>query len=149
VSADLRARALRLLARREHARQELAAKLGPHAESAEQLNSLLDDLSASSLLSDERYAAMRIESRAARLGNARVVYELRQKGVAQAVVSSAMAGAEDELGRARRVWQKKFADRPHGDDETAEFARQARFLAGRGFSADTIRRLLRINSDDE
>ncbi|MEF8730250.1 MAG: RecX family transcriptional regulator [Accumulibacter sp.] len=32
---------------------------------------------------------------------------------------------------------------------TAERARQMRFLAGRGFSAETIRRVLRAAPDDE
>jgi regulatory protein len=45
-----------MLARRDYARQELAGKLAPHAESAEQVQALLDDLTASGLLSDERYA---------------------------------------------------------------------------------------------
>ncbi len=56
MGASLRERALQLLARREHARTELARKLKPHAESVEQLAALLDDLVARKLLSDERYA---------------------------------------------------------------------------------------------
>jgi regulatory protein len=114
VCNDLRERALRLLARRDYARQELSRKLAPHAESAQQLAALLDDLAAGSLLSDQRYAATRISSRGARVGDARLAYELRGKGVAEDVVSAALAGVEDELTRARRVWQRKFAGGPPG-----------------------------------
>ncbi len=146
---DLRERALRLLARRDYARQELSRKLAPHAESAQQLAALLDDLAAGSLLSDQRYAATRISSRGARVGDARLAYELRGKGVAEDVVSAALAGVEDELTRARRVWQRKFAGAPPAVGDAAERARQARFLAGRGFSADTIRRVLRGHLDDD
>ncbi len=146
---DLRERALRLLARRDYARQELSRKLAPHAESAQQLAALLDDLAAGSLLSDQRYAATRISSRGARVGDARLAYELRGKGVAEEVVSAALAGVEDELTRARRVWQRKFAGAPLAAGDAAERARQARFLAGRGFSADTIRRVLRGYLDDD
>lgn len=146
---DLRQRALRLLARRDHARQELSRKLAPHAESAQQLAALLDDLAAGSLLSDQRYAATRVTSRGARVGDARLAYELRGKGVAEEVVSAALADVEDELTRARRVWQRKFAGRAPATGDAAERARQARFLASRGFSPDTIRRVLRGNLDED
>jgi len=149
VCTDLRERALRLLARRDYARQELSRKLAPHAESAQQVAALLDDLAAGSLLSDQRYAATRISSRGARVGDARLAYELRGKGVAEDVVSAALAGVEDELTRARRVWQRKFPGGPLAAGDAAERARQARFLAGRGFSADTIRRVLRGHLDDD
>ena len=53
MSGTLRERALRLLARREHARLELSRKLAPHAESAEQLAALLDNLAERGLLVTE------------------------------------------------------------------------------------------------
>ena len=71
MSGTLRERALRLLARREYARTELARKLSSHAESAEAIERLLDDLTARRLLSDERYVEMRMNAREARFGNAR------------------------------------------------------------------------------
>ena len=55
-SEELKARALRHLARREHSRAELARKLAPHAESPAALGQLLDALAARRQLSDERYA---------------------------------------------------------------------------------------------
>lgn len=146
---DLRERALRILARREHARQELSRKLAPHAESAQQLEALLDDLTAGSWLSDERYATARVNSRGARLGDARLTQELRAKGVDGDVVNAALAAGEDELPRARRAWQRKFANRPAAADDLAELARQTRFLSGRGFSSETIRRVLRGNQEDD
>jgi regulatory protein len=63
----LRERALRLLAHREYTRQELSSKIAPLAESPEQLAALVDELTASDLLSDQRYASTRINSRAGRL----------------------------------------------------------------------------------
>jgi regulatory protein len=146
MSATLRERALRLLARREHARVELQRKLAPHAESAEQLAQLLDDLTARRLLSDERYAEMRMHSRAARYGNARLAHELRQQGVADEVAEAAIADSGDETERARAVWRKKFAALP-GD--AAERAKQARFLQSRGFAMAIILRVLKGGFDDE
>jgi regulatory protein len=145
---SLRERALRLLARREHARAELARKLAPHAESAQVLVALLDDLCARRLLSDERYVDMRMNARAARFGNARLAYELRTQGVCDELVTAALAATEDELTRARQVWQRKFGDAPKADDVAAR-AQQTRFLMSRGFSGATIRRVVRGDFEDD
>ncbi len=146
MSGTLRERALRLLARREHARVELSRKLAPHAESAEQLEALLDNLTERGLLSDERYVEMRLNARRARFGNARLAHELRTQGVAAALVDEALAGGEDELSRARQVWLRKFDGNPA---DVAEYARQMRFLTNRGFSGETIRRVLRGDFEDD
>jgi regulatory protein len=148
MNDTLRERALRLLARREHARVELARKLAPHAESAEQLEALLDDLTTRRLLSDERYTEMRMNARRARFGNARLAHELRTQGVAEDLVSAALASGEDELSRARQVWQRKFGGQPAAATAT-ERARQMRFLMSRGFSGETIRRVLRGDFEDD
>ena len=146
MSGSLRERALRLLARREHARVELSRKLAPHAKSAEQLAALLDNLAERSLLSDERYVEMRLNARRARYGDARLAHELRTQGVAGELVSAALAGGQDELGRARQIWQRKFGEQ--GAD-AAERARQMRFLMNRGFSGETIRRVLRGDLEED
>jgi len=146
MSGTLRERALRLLARREHARVELARKLAPYAESGEALEALLDDLAARRLLSDERYVEMRLNARAARFGNARLAYELRTQGVSEALVATALAAGDDELVRARAVWQRKFGERAIDDGERA---RQMRFLLSRGFSGETVRRVLRGDFEDD
>ncbi|MEI7429687.1 MAG: recombination regulator RecX [Betaproteobacteria bacterium] len=147
-SGSLRERALRLLARREHSRVELARKLAAHAESAEVLELLLDDLSSRRLLSDERYVEMRMNARSARFGNARLSHELRLQGVAADLVETALADATNELTRAREVWQRKFGSRPEALDSTAR-ARQIRFMIGRGFSGETIRQVLRGDFEDD
>ncbi|MFZ2855540.1 MAG: recombination regulator RecX [Rhodocyclaceae bacterium] len=145
MSGTLRERALRLLARREHTRVELARKLAPHAESEEELAALLDDLTERRLLSDERYVEMRLNARRARFGNARLAHELRTQGVAEELVREALAAGEEEPARARQVWQRKFGSMPV---DAAERARQMRFLMSRGFSGETIRRVLRGDFED-
>jgi regulatory protein len=144
----LRERALRLLARRDYACQELSSKLAQFAESAEQLAALVEELTTRGLLSDQRYAEARVNSRAARFGDARLAHELRIQGVADELVSASLASSEDELTRARRVWQRRFGQ-PIPSRDASERARQMRFLAGRGFSAETIRRLLRTTLEDD
>ncbi len=153
MSSTLRERALGLLARREHARAELARKLAPYAESVDDVNVLLDELVARRLLSDERYVEMRMHARGERFGNARLAYELRTQGVSDELVGAALAGEIDELARARQVWQRKFGNNVGKISEetnaAAERARQVRFLMSRGFSGETIRRLLRGDFEND
>jgi regulatory protein len=52
---------------------------------------------------------------------------------------------ETELTRAQAVWSKKYGQLP---ETPAERARQARFLAARGFSGATIGKILK-GLDDE
>ena len=148
MTETLRERALRLLARREHARAELAKKLAPHAPSQEELDALLDDLCESCLLSDGRYVEMRMNTRSARYGNARLAQELRATGVDEDLVKEALASADDELSRARQVWQRKYGGRS-GEPDAAERARQMNYLMRRGFSGETIRRVLRGDHADD
>lgn len=134
---ELKARALRHLARREHSRAELARKLAPRAESPEALEQLLDTLAANKQLSDERYAEARAHQLARKYGAARIRRDLRSKGVDEAIV--ARASAADERERAAAILARKYrapASTP------MERARRMRFLQSRGFSHDTIRALL-------
>ena len=138
--AELKARALGALARREHSRAELARKLAPYAESREALQGLLDELERKKQLSDERYAETRAHQLARKYGPARIVQDLRAKGVGEETVESLAAGVRaDELERARAILARKYrapADTPE------ERARRARFLQSRGFAPEVIRRLV-------
>jgi regulatory protein len=138
-AAELRARALRLLARREHSRAELAAKLAPHAESREAVDMLLELLVSRNQLSDERYAEERARQLARKYGPARVRRELRSKGIAEATVAR-LAAVPDPLEKAKAILQRRY----RGPATTLrERAKRARFLQARGFSVELIRRLLR------
>jgi len=139
MTDKLRGKALALLARREHSRAQLARKLAPHAESEDELNSLLDDLVADGMVSDARYAGIRVASRGLRYGNARLAYDLGQDGVAAEEVAAALADVAHESGRCRLVWEKKFGTLPASLQERA---RQVRFLQSRGFSSASIRATL-------
>jgi regulatory protein len=141
--AELKARALRLLARREHSRAELSRKLAPHAESAEALLFLLDELEQRKQLSDERYAEVRSNWMARKYGAAKIRQDLKAKGVADAV--AARISTEGELERARAILARKYRDAATTREEKA---RRMRFLQSRGFSFDTIRGALAVDEED-
>mgnify|MGYP000944982757 CR=1 FL=1 len=137
---NLRVRALQLLTRRDYSRAELKGKLAAEAESEEELDHVLAALQTERLLSDERYAAQRVAARGSRYGNARLKQELRQKGVTDEDIETALPEAGDETERCRAIWTKKFGHLPETPEDRAK---QMRFLQYRGFSGDAIRRVLR------
>lgn len=144
-SPSLRARALRLLARREHSRLELQRKLAPHAQDPDELAGLLDDLRRRGWLSESRVVEQIIHARREKFGSRRIRQELLEKGVAEELVAASLPGLEDgDAEAARAVWQKKFGKLPRSPSERA---RQARFLQNRGFSHETIRQMLRELDD--
>ncbi|MFL9982984.1 recombination regulator RecX [Paraburkholderia sediminicola] len=138
---SLKGRALGYLSRREYSRSELARKLKPFVEETDSLDTLLDSLEAENWLSDSRFAESLIHRRSSRLGASRIVGELKQHAVDQTLVEEASAQLrETELARAQAVWRKKFDRLP---ETAAERAKQARFLASRGFSGATIGKILK------
>jgi regulatory protein len=137
----LKQRAVAYLARREHSRAELAKKLSAHG-TQEEIDSVLNRLQDAKLLSDQRFAAAFIRSRAERFGVGRLRQELRQRGVEECLAERELASDDlpVEIERARLVWQKRFDSQPA---DAREWAKQARFLQGRGFSPEIIRRVLK------
>lgn len=155
---SLRARALQYLARREYSRAELRGKLLPHVQADEDfeqrlnssgyvnLDALLDDLAARGWLSDKRAATQLLHTKRGRFGTQRITHELRQRGIAEELISAALPELkESELAAAREVWKKKFGI-PSKDAK--EKAKQMRFLQSRGFAMEVIFKVLRI-SDSE
>ena len=144
---SLRARALQYLARREYSRAELRSKLLPHVQEGEDVDAVLDELARRNWLSDARAATLLVDSKRARFGTQRIAHELRQKGIAESLISEALPQLkETELDAARVVWQKKFGVIPQ---DAKEKARQARFLQSRGFSMDVIFRVLRAGDSED
>lgn len=130
---------MKLLARREHTRAELARKLASHG-TEDEIETVLNKLAHSGLQSDARFAESYLRSQAGRLGAARLRQTLRQKGVGADLIASQVTELPDELERARQVRAKKFDAVPA---DRLAWAKQARFLQGRGFSAEVIRTLLK------
>ncbi|RKP49508.1 recombination regulator RecX [Trinickia fusca] len=142
---SLKARALDYLSRREYSRTELSRKLAPFAEEGDSLDALIDTLEREGWLSDARFAESVVHRRAARMGANRIVSELRRHAVDDTLIEAVGAELrETEYSRAQAVWRKKFGELPQ---TPAERAKQARFLAMRGFSSATITKILKGDDD--
>jgi regulatory protein len=144
---NLRARALKALGRREHSRQELQVKLQPFAQDSNELDALLDELEKRGWLSEARFVEQLTTTRRRKFGAARIVNELREKGVSDDAISAAQAQLKaGEVEAARAVWKKKFGKLPRSLQERGK---QARFLAGRGFSGAVVRQVLKDGDERE
>jgi len=153
---SLKARAVGLLSRREHSRLELERKLTPHAESPEALIEVLDELTRAGWQSDARFTQGWVHRKAPGQGASRIAQDLKQQGIApEAIAAVKLELKETEFARAQAVWSRKFSNGQSGRAEAshhasplsqAEYAKQGRFLASRGFSLEVIRRVLKQTS---
>jgi regulatory protein len=108
-----------------------------------EVDALLDWLHSHRHLSEERFVESRVHARQSRFGNLRIRQELSQHALElTADLSAGLTQSEHE--RARAVRQRKFGD---AAASLSDRARQARFLAGRGFSAEVIWQVLRELGD--
>jgi regulatory protein len=99
---------------------------------------LLDWLVANKYLSDARFVESRVNARSRKQGTLRIKLELSRHGLALEPEQAA-ALRETEFMRAQALWQRKFGEVAA---EPKQRAKQARFLAARGFAADVVRRVV-------
>ncbi|AOU98821.1 hypothetical protein BI364_13375 [Acidihalobacter yilgarnensis] len=142
--ASVRELALGLLARREHGRAELMRKLAQRGYGASEVAPVLDVLAEQGLLSEARYVASYVRSRAERgYGPLRILAELRQRGALEPVVREVLDGCGEPWRElAGRYYQRHFSGPP---TDYRERARRWRHMQQRGFDADTLATVL----DDE
>jgi regulatory protein len=148
-SPSLKARALRLLSRREYSRKELANKLlqliRHDAEESPinletQIEEVLTDFEARGWLSDERFAQALVRRRSERYGARRVADELQRAGVETGLITQLTTELKaSEFERAKALWARKFGQIP---TEQKERARQYRFLISKGFSPELVAKVV-------
>ena len=142
---SLRARALRLLGRREFPRQELEKRLRGYTDDSAELQALLDDLTERGWLSDARYAEALVRKRAGQFAQRSIAQELKRAGVDEDVTAAALAQnatgePDDEFAAALALCRRKFRGAP---TDQKEKARQLRFLQSRGYSISLALRVLK------
>ena len=137
-----------ILSRQEVSRVGLKRKLAPHAESEEELEKVLDEFAERNWQSDQRYAEAYIHSKSNRYGTLRLKQALAQQGIDADNCREFLPDREDELQTAISVLRKKFKQEAQ---DLKEKQKQARFLAYRGFGADTIQTALKTawNEDED
>lgn len=135
--------AARLLARREHSRAELAAKLRRRGIDEAECGRVLDRLEAAGALSEARFVEQLVAARLRQgYGPLRIRADLAARGVDPDAARTALAGDDAAwAGRAEVLRRRHFGGGL--PDEYGKRARQARYLERRGYTAAQIARVLR------
>jgi regulatory protein len=129
--AEARELALRALNHRDRSRRELERRLDRAGVPADERDETLDALADSGLLSDERFAEARARGLAAKNASDRLIRDdLRRHGIDPDLVTQILDGLDPESERARRIFLRR------GEGERA-----LRYLAGKGFSRDSLEAL--------
>jgi regulatory protein len=140
------ARALRLLARREHSRQELLQKLQLRGLNTATIEAALKELEQRGWLSEERFCTAYVNSRKARgLGPLRIMAELQARGIAASAARLAVEPAAPHW-REQAVCEYRKHYGESVPENRLEYARRARYLAARGYTAELIRDICRHHS---
>ena len=145
-------RALALLVRREHSRQELSRKLQARGFGEGEAAAAVERMAQAGWQDDRRFACAVARTRAAAgYGPLRIRAELASHGLDSAAIEAAFAalaesGDDDWVARARHQVRRR-----HGALDRLDLAKQRRvvdFLLRRGFDGDSVRAALRAVSDD-
>jgi regulatory protein len=102
------------------------------------VDELLDWLVANQYLSETRFVESRVNARSRKQGTLLIKLELSRHGLALEPEQVATL-RETEFARAQALWQRKFGEIA---PDARLRAKQARFLAARGFAADVVRRVV-------
>lgn len=128
------------MAGREHSACEMKQKLAAKGFGADEVGSALEDLIASRLLSDERFAESLVRSRVNKgVGPVRLRQELREHNIPPEM-SEPFVQAQDWRALAVNVYKKRFGKARCSNYQ--EQAKQMRFLQYRGFEMDQIRAVI-------
>jgi regulatory protein len=134
--------ALRLLARREHSRFELAMKLRQRRVDTQVIEQVLDDFEDREWLSDDRFAEVFVRQRVdAGYGPLKILADLQQKGIRNTPAELAAIPDSGWVAMAVELRDKRFG---LGDvsDDWHERQRQGAFLVRRGYSAEQVEQAL-------
>lgn len=124
--------ALRVLARRDHSRASLDARLAAVRIAPGDRTAVVEAATRAGLVDDERFAERRAEHLAERgAGDLLVLDDLERHGVPVALARAAVSMLEPELGRAARVL-----------DRRGRSQRTLRHLAAKGFTEATLEALV-------
>ena len=107
------------------------------------VDELLEWLAAHNYLSESRFVESRVNARSRKQGMLRIKLELSRHGLTLEPEQAA-ALRDSEFARAHALWQRKFGELA---PDARLRAKQARFLAARGFPADVVRRV--VGGQDE
>ena len=142
----LKNRALYYLAKREYGFVELINKIKSFAIDELNLNldscyQTVEELKTKGLQSDYRFCESFVNSKKRKFGLQKISYELKQKEIDNFLIEEFIDALKDEeYESARLVWKKKYTSLP---SDLNEKNKQIKFMQNRGFSFDTIKKIIK------
>ncbi len=138
--------ALRILTGRDHTKAELIHKLKQRGFDPNDIEKAVSECERLDYINDERAARVYIEQLIRKgYGRKRIDYEMNKKGLTgeriQNILSESVSGA-DELEGAERILKKNIRRFERESDLEKRRNKIYRFLYTRGFSQETIRKLI-------
>ena len=141
-----KAKALSYLARREHSKLELSAKLFRAGYSEEEVQEALAAVDSYGWQSDERFAEHLARRRSGNYGKRLISAELNQHDISAQALSDALNSLEHDTERALRWIEKRYGDYIPLDEKMADAERSAKLfkrLMARGFGPDDVKKAIR------
>lgn len=147
--ADARASALRILARREHSAAQLKRKLAARGHDAEVVSEVAADMAEAGWQSESRFAENLARSRAGQgYGPLRIRAELKEARIPETEIRAAFEAIDTDFSEsAVRLRERRFGTAIPA--RGAQWQKQYRFLAGRGFDSEQIRAALKGDPDPD
>lgn len=148
--SEIRAKAVNFLSRREYCRQEMIQKLTSRGADSELAATVVEQLSDSGLISEERFARDLIRVRIRQgYGPVKIENDLKQRGVEGCLATSCLKDSDTNWNdQLKRVVERKY--KRQSVESFADWAKRASFLRNRGFTAEQIERTLgRYNSNSQ
>ena len=142
----LKNRALYYLAKREYGFVELVNKIKPYATdklnlSLDSCYQIVEELKLKGLQSDYRFCESFINSKKRKFGLHKISLELKQKEIDFFLIEEFIkVVSDDEYEFAKMVWEKKYSSLP---SDLNEKNKQIKFMQNRGFSFDTIKKIIK------
>ena len=142
----LKNRALYYLAKREYGFVELINQIKSFATDELNLNldscyQIVEELKTKGLQSDYRFCESFVNSKKRKFGLQKISYELKQKEIDNFLIEEFIDALKDEeYESARLVWKKKYTSLP---SDLNEKNKQIKFMQNRGFSFDTIKKIIK------
>jgi regulatory protein len=145
--------ALRALMRRPHSVHEMSKLLERRASSKLLAQVVLARLRENGMIDDSRYAKQfaRQRTEIRRQGKYRIARDLRARGIPDSHIEAAIAESTDEAGERAAVRQRiqRKLRLFRGPIDQKKIASIYRTLLSAGFPSDTIRRELKLITDNE
>ncbi len=162
---NLLSKAVAILSAREYSEKELRQRLKRYSDNEAAIDEVVTRLQRENWQSDERFVETFVQSREQRWGNQKILQALSQHDLDSEQLSTLKEGLSDsEYQRAREVWIKRFGvkygvglydsyalndyesveevEKQDFQEQAKDKAKQIRFLASRGFSADVVYRVV-------